>query len=201
MTNRQTLLNNIKTNMENIIYAFKEYDIETLFSLYDLKLYNVISLNNFDEDIFNCMCQCEYDNFMEFLEENNCATRQLGRTSKFWVTSDYTSLYTMDLETSLSEGLNFKIQLLVNAFVNEYISSSLEITINKDFTFTYDDCITDVNWYDVEDLEILSDLFTDYEKDLQEFIEYNIIKPLDVIDYINETKANQIAIYNAYYQE
>ena len=72
---RNELLNNIKTNMEVIINTLRKYDIETLFDLCDLKLHDVIMMDNFNEDLFDFMCQVEYDNFKEYLEENNCATR------------------------------------------------------------------------------------------------------------------------------
>ena len=74
----------------------------------------------------------------------------------------------------------------------------INITYTPDFSFTYNDNITDGDWYDVDDLERLADLLTDYERDLQEFIEYNITKPLEVIEYINDFKANQELIYNEY---
>ena len=50
----------------------------------------------------------------------------------------------------------------------------------------------------MDDLEKLADLLTDYERDLQEFIEYNITNPLEVIEYINDFKENQELIYNEY---
>ena len=195
---KQELLNNIKTNMEVIINTLKKYDIEALFNLYDLKLHDVVSMENFDWDIFEFMCQCEYDSFGEYLEENNCITEYLGRTSSFWVMSEYSRMNKYDLNEALSEGLDYKLEILVNAFVNEYIDNSLEITINKDFTFTYNDCLEDTDWYDTEELEGLTELLSDYEKDLQEFIEYNIIKPLEFIEYINDFKENQELIYNEY---
>ena len=195
---KQELLNNIKTNMEDIIRTFKKYDIEALFSLYDLKLHDVVTMKNFNEDLFDFMCQCEYDNFKEYLEENNCITEYLGRTSSFWVMSEYNRINKIDLNETLSYGLNYKLEVLVNAFINEYIDNALEVTIDKDFNFTYNDDITDENWYDVDDLEKLADLLTDYERDLQEFIEYNVIKPLEVIEYINDFKENQELIYNEY---
>ena len=195
---KQELLNNIKTNMEVIINTLRKYDVEALFNLYDLKLHDVATMDNLDEDLFDFMCQCEYDNFREYLEENNCITEYLGRTSSFWVMSEYNRINKIDLNETLSCGLDYKLEILVNAFVNEYIDNSLEITINKDFTFTYNDCLEDADWYDTEEIEGLADLLTGYEKDLQEFIEYNIIKPLEVIEYINDFKENQELIYNEY---
>lgn len=195
---KQELLNNIKTNMEVIINTLRKYDIETLFNLYDLKLHDMATMDNLDADLFDFICQCEYDNFKEYLEENNCITEYLGRTSSFWVISEYSRINKYDLNETLSNGLNYKLETLVNAFINEYIDNALEITIDKDFNFTYNDDITDENWYDMDDLERLADLLTNYERDLQEFIEYNITKPLEVIEYINDFKENQELIYNEY---
>ena len=207
---KRELLNNIKTNMEVIINTLRKYDIETLFNLYDLKLHDVVTMNNFNEDLFDFMCQVEYDSFEEYLEEKNCKVEHLGRTSSFWVVSEYSMINEFDLSETLSNGLNYKLQVLVNAFINEYIDNALEITINeyidnaleitidKDFNFTYNNDITDGDWYDMDDLKQLADLLTGYEKDLQEFIEYNITNPLEVIEYINNFKANQEKIYNEY---
>ena len=195
---KQELLNNIKTNMEDIIRTLKKYDIEALFSLYDLKLYDMATMDNIDDDLFDFICQCEYNNFKEYLEENNCILKYLGRTSSFWVISEYSRISEYDLSETLSNGLNFKLEILVNEFLYEYINYDLEVTIDKDFNFTYNSNITDENWYDVDDLERLADLLTDYKRDLQEFIEYNITKPLEVIEYINDFKANQELIYNEY---
>lgn len=198
MTNRMELLNNIKTNMEDIISTLKGYNIEALFDLYDLKLHEVASINNLNEDIFEFMCQSEYYNFKEYLEENNCITEYVGRTSSFWVLSEYSRIGKFDLSDTLVYGLNYKIEVLVNAFLDEYISNSLEININKDFTFTYNDCITDIDCYDTEGLEELLNCLENCEKDLEEFIEYNVIKPLEVIEYISDFKVNQVSIYNEY---
>lgn len=195
---KQELLNNIKTNMEVIINTLRKYDIETLFNLYDLKLHDMATMDNLDDDLFDFICQCEYNNFKEYLEENNCILKYLGRTSSFWVISEYSRISEYDLSETLSNGLNFKLEILVNEFLYEYINYDLEVTIDKDFNFTYNSNITDENWYDVDDLEKLADLLTDYEKDLQEFIEYNITKPLEVIEYINDFKENQELIYNEY---
>ena len=198
MTNRQTLLNNIKVNMENIINTLRNYDIEALFDLHDLKLHEVISMENFNENVFEFMCQSEYYNFNEYLKENNCNAEYMGRTSSFWVISEYSRIGKFDLSDTLVYGLNYKLEVLVNAFLDEYISNSLEITIDKDFNFTYNDNITDINWYDTEELKELTDCLENCEKDLEEFIEYNVIKPLEVIEYINDFKVNQISIYNEY---
>ena len=198
---RNELLNNIKTNMEDIINTLRKYNIETLFDLYDLKLHDVVTMDNFDDNLFDFMCQVEYDNFKEYLEENNCIARYLGRTSSFWVVSEYSRINKFDLDETLSNGLNYKLEILVNAFINEYIDNALEITIDKDFNFTYNDDITDENWYDMDDLKQLADLLTGYEKDLEEFIEYNITNPLEVIEYINNFKANQELIYNEYAED
>ena len=198
---KQELLNNIKTNMEVIINTLRKYNIETLFDLCDLKLHDVITMDNFDDNLFDFMCQVEYDNFKEYLEENNCAARYLGRTSSFWVVSEYSRINEFDLDETLSNGLNYKLEILVNAFINEYIDNALEITIDKDFNFTYNDDITDENWYDMDDLKQLADLLTGYEKDLEEFIEYNITNPLEVIEYINDFKENQELIYNEYAED
>ena len=195
---KQELLNNIKTNIEVIINTLRKYDIETLFNLYDLKLHDMATMDNLDDDLFDFICQCEYNNFKEYLEENNCKVEHLGRTSSFWIVSEYSMINKFDLNETLSNGLNYKLETLVNAFINEYIDNALEVTIDKDFNFTYNSNITDENWYDVDDLERLADLLTDYKRDLQEFIEYNITKPLEVIEYINDFKANQELIYNEY---
>lgn len=195
---KQELLNNIKTNMEVIINTLRKYDIETLFNLYDLKLHDMATMDNLDADLFDFICQCEYNNFKEYLEENNCILKYLGRTSSFWVISEYSRISEYDLSETLSNGLNFKLEILVNEFLDEYINYDLEVTIDKDFNFTYNSNITDENWYDVDDLERLANLLTDYKRDLQEFIEYNITKPLEVIEYINDFKENQELIYNEY---
>ena len=195
---KQELLNNIKTNMEDIINTLRKYDIETLFDLYDLKLHDVATMDNLNEDLFDFMCQVEYNNFKEYLEENNCKVEHLGRTSSLWIVSEYSMINYFDLCETLSNGLNYKLEVLANAFINEYIDNALEITIDKDFNFTYNDDITNGDWYDIDDLENLANLLIDYEKDLQEFIEYNITNPLKVIEYINNFKANQEKIYNEY---
>ena len=184
--------------MEVIINTLRKYDIETLFNLYDLKLHDMATMDNLDDDLFDFICQCEYDNFKEYLEENNCILKYLGRTSSFWVISEYSRISEYDLSETLSSGLNFKLEVLVNEFLDEYINYNLEVTIDKDFNFTYNSNITDENWCDMDDLEKLADLLTDYERDLQEFIEYNIINPLEVIEYINDFKENQELIYNEY---
>ena len=198
---RKNLLNNIKINMEDIISNLRKYDIETLFDLYDLKLHDMATMDNLDADLFDFICQCEYDNFKEYLEEKNCKVEHLGRTSSFWVVSEYSMINYFDLSETLSNGLNYKLEVLANAFINEYIDNALEVTIDKDFNFTYNDDITDGNWYDMDDLKQLADLLTGYEKDLQEFIEYNITNPLEVIEYINDFKANQELIYNEYAED
>lgn len=171
--------------------------VHKVFDLYDLKLHKVACLENCDDNNFYDFCCEAFTEYGEFSNELYCIDKHIGRTSSFIITVDDSSI---DPDATYLSYTG-KIELLVNEFLDKYLTwelqiDDLSITYFKDqvtfnFNFIYD--IDDKNDYD-EYIEY----FNRVEKDLIEFIEYNITNVLKVQEYINDFKENQVKYFNEF---
>jgi hypothetical protein len=169
--------------------------VHKVFDLYDLKLHEVACLENCDDDNFYDFCCESFTEYSEFSNELYCIDKHIGRTSSFIITTDDSSIDPDAAYLSYTE----KIELLVNEFLDKYLTwelqiENLSITYFKDqVTFNFD-FIHDID--SEKDYEEYIDYFNRVEKDLIEFIEYNITNVLKVQEYINDFKKNQVEYFN-----
>ena len=164
MTNFKNIYNEYKPQIEKLNQQFKKLQKHTQDLGYtNLKLYDVSFYVGNDEKLlkhFENFCECEYDYFQYWLEENNLKTEQLGRTSSFYFHSldkNPYSFYDFDIYDmkddqnifdTLGYGLESETELLLN-------SSNL-----KEF------------YYDLSDSDELDDLETELEDAIEELEEY-----------------------------
>ena len=173
--------------------------VHKVFDLYDLKLHEVAYLENCDDNDFYDFCCEAFTEYSEFSNELYCVDKHIGRTSSFIVTTYDSSIDPNATYLSYTE----KIELLVNEFLDKYLTwelqiENLSITYFKDqvtFNFDFIHNIDNENDYD----EYI-DYFNRVEKDLIEFIEYNITNVLKVQEYINDFKKNQIEYFNDFFR-
>ena len=182
MTNFKNIYNEYKPEIERLNKQFKKLQKHTKKLNYtDLKLHDVAFYVGDDEKLLNHFvnfCECEYDYFEYWLDENNLKTEQLGRTSSFYFYSldkNPYSFYDFDIYDmkddqnifdTLGYGLESETELLLN-------SSNL-----KEF---YYDLENELN-YDLSDSDELDDLETELEDAIEELEEY-------LIAYYKEIKA------------
>ena len=92
MNNFTEIYNEYKPQIEKLNKQFKKLQEHTQDLKYtNLKLYDVAFYVGNDEKLLNHFenfCECEYDYFQYWLEENNLKTEQLGRTSSFYFYSN-----------------------------------------------------------------------------------------------------------------
>ena len=173
--------------------------VHKVFDLYDLKLHEVVYLENYDDNDFYDFCCEAFTEYSEFSNELYCVDKHIGRTSSFIVTTYDSSIDPNATYLSYTE----KIELLVNEFLDKYLTwelqvENLSITYFKDqVTFNFD-FIHDID--DKNDYDEYTDYFNRVEKDLIEFIEYNITNVLKVQEYINDFKKNQIEYFNDFFR-
>ena len=171
MTNFTKIYNEYKPQIEKLNRQFKKLQEHTQdLSYTNLKLYDVSFYVGDDEKLLNDFanfCECEYDYFQYWLEENMLQTEYIGRTSSFKFYGGYaeSNFYDFDIYDmkddnnifdTLGYGLESETELLLN-------SSNL-----KEF---YYDLENELN-YDLSDSDELDDLETELEDAIEELEEY-----------------------------
>ena len=171
MTNFTKIYNEYKPQIEKLNDQFKKLQKHTQDLNYtNLKLYEVSYYVGDDEKLLNdfaSFCECEYDYFQYWLEENMLQTEYIGRTSSFKFYGGYaeSNFYDFDIYDikddnnifdTLGYGLESETELLLN-------SSNL-----KEF---YYDLENELN-YDLSDSDELDDLETELEDAIEELEEY-----------------------------
>ena len=171
MTNFTEIYNEYKPQIEKLDRQFKKLQEHTQdLSYTNLKLYDVSFYVGDDEKLLNDFvnfCECEYDYFQYWLEENMLQTEYIGRTSSFKFYGGYaeSNFYDFDIYDmkndqnifdTLGYGLESETELLLN-------SSNL-----KEF---YYDLENELN-YDLSDSDELDDLETELEDAIEELEEY-----------------------------
>ena len=171
MTNFTKIYNEYKPQIEKLNRQFKKLQEHTQDLIYtNLKLYDVSFYVGDDEKLLNDFanfCECEYDYFQYWLDENMLKTEYIGRTSSFYFYGGYaeSNFYDFDIYDmkndqnifdTLGYGLESETELLLN-------SSNL-----KEF---YYDLENELN-YDLSDSDELDDLETELEDAIEELEEY-----------------------------
>ena len=171
MTNFKNIYNEYKPEIERLNKQFKKLQKHTKELKYtNLKLHDVAFYVGNDEKLlkhFENFCECEYDYFQYWLDENMLKTEYIGSTSSFKFYGGYaeSNFYDFDIYdmkedenifTTLGYGLESETELLLN-------SSNL-----KEF---YYDLENELN-YDLSDSDELDDLETELEDAIEELEEY-----------------------------
>ena len=171
MTNFTKIYNEYKPQIEKLNRQFKKLQEHTQdLSYTNLKLYDASFYVGDDEKLlkhFENFCECEYDYFQYWLDENMLKTEYIGRTSSFYFYGGYaeSNFYDFDIYDmkndqnifdTLGYGLESETELLLN-------SSNL-----KEF---YYDLENELN-YDLSDSDELDDLETELEDAIEELEEY-----------------------------
>ena len=179
-------------------------NVEKILDLYNLKLYDLARYENCSCEDFNLFADIEFQIFSEYLKEKSCCIHHYARTSSFFILNNDSNIDEYALMRGSSLTYTEKIELLVNAFLYEYIAYDLcieELTLTiKGDTIEYNFELPGVE----EDEDIVDEylsFFDTVEKDIIEFIKYNIINVDKVIKYIEDFKKNQIAYFNEFIEE
>ena len=188
----------LRKSIERIINRIVRIEgIEKILDMYNLKLYDLACYNDCTIEDFELFTYIEYENFNEYLRENSCKIHHYASTSSFFILNDNSKINEYILMRGSSISFTEKIEALVDAFLYEYIDYNLEIenliltiegdTIKSDFNIPYLE--------DEEEEEDYNNYFDTLDKDLIEFIEYNITNVNNIIKYIEDFKKNQIAYF------
>ena len=171
MTNFTEIYNEYKPQIEKLNRQFKKLQEHTQdLSYTDLKLHDVSYYVGDDEKLlkhFDNFCECEYDYFQYWLEENMLTTEQIGRTSSFYFYGGHSEsnfydfdIYEMKEDENIFDTLGYGLE------------SELETLFNSDdFYQAYynleNNCHVDLSDdYDLEDLE------TEFDNSIYELEEY-----------------------------
>ena len=203
MTNFTKIYNEYKPQIEKLNRQFKKLQKHTKKLNYtDLKLHDVSYYVGDDEKLlkhFDNFCECEYDYFQYWLEENMLQTEYIGRTSSFKFYGGYAEsnfydfdIYDMKDDNNIFDTLGYGLE------------SELETLFNSDdFYQAYynleNDChmsLTDE--YDLDDLETeLENSIEELEEYLQAY--YKEIKAIKrAYKWLENYKANQVEYFKDY---
>ena len=171
MTNFTKIYNEYKPQIEKLNRQFKKLQKHTKKLNYtDLKLHDVSYYVGDDEKLlkhFDNFCECEYDYFQYWLEENMLQTEYIGRTSSFKFYGGYaeSNFYDFDIYDmkddnnifdTLGYGLESETEIIFDSGSLEYAYYELENVLN----------------YDLSDSDELDDLETELEDAIEELEEY-----------------------------
>ena len=189
----------LRKSIERIINRIVRIEgIEKILDMYNLKLYDLACYNDCTIEDFELFTYIEYENFNEYLRENSCKIHHYASTSSFFILNDNSKINEYILMRGSSISFTEKIEALVDAFLYEYIDYNLEIE-NLILTIEGD---TIKSTFDIPYLEDEEEDYNNYfdtlDKDLREFIEYNITNVNNVIKYIEDFKKNQIMYFKEY---
>ena len=171
MTNFTEIYNEYKPEITKLNDKFKKLQKHTQDLNYtNLKLYEVAYYVGGDEKLLNdfaSFCECEYDYFQYWLEENMLQTEYIGRTSSFKFYGGYAEsnfydfdIYDMKDDNNIFDTLGYSLESETELLLN---SSNL-----KEF---YYDLENELN-YDLSDSDELDDLETELEDAIEELEEY-----------------------------
>ena len=171
MTNFTKIYNEYKPQIEKLNRQFKKLQKHTKKLNYtDLKLHDVSFYVGNDEKLlkhFENFCECEYDYFQYWLDENMLKTEYIGRTSSFKFYGGYaeSNFYDFDIYDmkddenifdTLGYGLESETEIIFDSGSLEYAYYELENVLN----------------YDLSDSDELDDLETELEDAIEELEEY-----------------------------
>ena len=203
MTNFTKIYNEYKPQIEKLNRQFKKLQEHTQdLSYTDLKLHDVSYYVGDDEKLlkhFDNFCECEYDYFQYWLEENMLQTEYIGRTSSFKFYGGYaeSNFYDFDIYDmkddnnifdTLGYGLESETEIIFDSGSLEYAYYELENVLN----------------YDLSDSDELDDLETELENSIEELEEYlqAYYKEIKAIKraykWLENYKANQVEYFKDY---
>ena len=203
MTNFKNIYNEYKPQIEKLNQQFKKLQKHTIDLGYtNLKLHDVSYYVGDDEKLlkhFENFCECEYDYFQYWLEENMLQTEHIGRTSSFKFYGGYaeSNFYDFDIYDmkddqnifdTLGYGLESETELLLNSSNLKEFYYDLENELNYDLS---DD-------YDLDDLETeLEDAIEELEEYLQAY--YKEIKGVKrAYKWLESYKSNQVEYFKEF---
>ena len=191
----------LRKSIERIINRIVRIEgIEKILDMYNLKLYDLACYDNCTIEDFELFTDIEYENFSEYLKENSCKLHYYANTSSFFILNDNSKINEYILMRGSNISFTEKIETLVDAFLYEYIDYNLEIenlilTIEGDIIKS----AFDIPFLeDEEEEEDYNNYFDTLDKDLIEFIEYNITNVNNIIKYIEGFKKNQITYFKEF---
>ena len=171
MKNFTEIYNEFKPEIEKLNQQFKKLQKHTIDLGYtNLKLYDVSYYVGDDEKLlkhFENFCECEYDYFQYWLEENMLETEYIGRTSSFYFYGGYaeSNFYDFDIYDmkddknifdTLGYGIESESEIIFDSGSLEYAYYELENVLN----------------YDLSDSDDLNDLEIDLDNTIEELQEY-----------------------------
>ena len=171
MTNFKNIYNEYKPQIEKLNQQFKKLQKHTKKLNYtDLKLHDVAFYVGDDEKLlkhFENFCECEYDYFQYWLEENMLQTEYIGRTSSFKFYGGYaeSNFYDFDIYDmkddqnifdTLGYGIESESEIIFDSGSLEYAYYDLENVLN----------------YDLSDSDDLNDLEIDLDNTIEDLKDY-----------------------------
>ena len=190
----------LRKSIERIINRIVRIEgIEKILDMYNLKLHDLACYDNCTIEEFELFTYIEYENFSEYLKENSCKLHHYASTSSFFILNDNSKINEYILMRGSNISFTEKIETLVDAFLYEYIDYNLEIE-NLILTIEGDSIKStfDIPYLEEEEEKDYDNYFDTLDKDLREFIEYNITNVNNVIKYIEDFKKNQIMYFKEF---
>ena len=200
--NKKTILNLINGIVEDIKRDYEEILDKVINVQYNLKLYDIATMDNLDDELFYEFCTIEYDYFQDYLKANNTKLQYIRNTSTFYLQDDDEHInkedyYYLDVNCNNRKAL----YIIYLALQYEY---GYDFNIFDIFEFDNDNKAIDIN---VNEIKYIIEEYKhylikeDFKTLIYNYIDNNLMNLLYVADYIINFKENQIENYNAFLTE
>ena len=192
---KNTILNRFNKALEPLTNNAEEIS-QILNQNTNLKLHEIVCLDEFDSNDFEFFCEVEFQEWTNFLEQHNLQTDYIGRTSSFYLNSKYYDMFNYEYNGKIN-ARNLTKLICQNSGMNlDYIKVDDNGIISDLDNIEFCDG-TSATWeeYFLEEHDIDShvrDLVDEVEKFFEEF---NEIKA--GYEYLDNFKENQVKLYRA----
>lgn len=193
---KKNILEQFNKSLERLTTQSKELS-ELLNNSTNLKLYDIVCLDNFEDRKFENFCVTEYENFESFMDEHNLIKQHIGTTSTFYFNSKYYDMYDFEYHGKINPRNLTKLICENSGIDTDYIKVNdkgiIEDLKSVDFadgsSSTWEEYFLDNFTLD----DFVRDLDSEVEKFFEEIEEIKL-----GYDYVNDFKNNQVRLYNEF---
>lgn len=192
---KNTILNKFNESLKPLTNQAEEI-AQILNQNTNLKLHEIVCLDEFDSNDFELFCEVEFQEWTNFLEQHNLQADYIGRTSSFYLNSKYYDMFNYEYNGKINARNLTKLICQNSGISLDYIKVDDNGIISDLDNIEFCDG-TSSTWaeYFLEEYDLdahIRDLVDEVEKFFEEF---NEIKA--GYEYLDNFKENQVKLYRA----
>ena len=203
---KKNIIDKLNKGLEKIFLTVNKDYINCIGRCTDLKLYNIICSDLYNDDNFNDFCYYAFNDYEDFENTLNAKREYIHLSSKFYILPDDNILNFFDIQYLENMSYKEKILYLLDIFISTQIDYSLSIDDlividnNKitDVGNLATDFIKDCYNYFYTNSKNIDDIINEFINDFNKFINDYFEDVWKLYDYIDDFKENQLQYYKDY---